>query len=147
MYVDEQDYKRVSKAGDVMTGNLKLNITGSADTVRSLGCSDLTAGKSFQLLLGNIENQLEFSLPHASVTKPTAPTPVTLQSSAGLLVKTNRDDVCYFSTPEIMIYEDVDINGHKLKNLQSLVNAQDAATKQYVDNFKGPAFNAGNTVP
>ena len=46
-----------------------------------------------------------------------------------------------------MIHEDVDINGHKLKHLQSLVNAQDAATKQYVYNLKGPAFNAGNTVP
>ena len=115
VYVDGQDYKRVSKEEDVMTGNLKLNITGSADLVRSLGCSDLTAGKSFQLLLGNIENQLEFSLPHASVTKPTVPTPVTLQTSVGLLVKTNGD--------------------------------QDAATKQYVDNFKGPVFNARNTVP
>ena len=147
VYVDGQDYKRVSKAGDVMTGNLKLNIAGSADSVRSLGCSDLTAGKSFQLLLVNIENQLDFSLPHASATKPTVSTPVTLQTSAGLLVKTNGDDVCRLSTPEIMIYEDVDINGHKLKNLQSPVNDQDAATKHYVDNLKGPAFNAGNTVP
>ena len=81
VYVDGQNYKRVSKAGGVMTGNLKLNISGSADPVRSLRCSGLTAGKSFQLLHGNIENQLEFSLPHASATKPTAPTPVTLQSS------------------------------------------------------------------
>ena len=46
-----------------------------------------------------------------------------------------------------MIYEDVDINSYKLKTLQSPANAQDAATKQYVDNLKGPAFNAGNTVP
>ena len=46
-----------------------------------------------------------------------------------------------------MIYEDVDINDHKLKNLQSPANDQDAATKHYVDNLKGPAFNAGNTVP
>ena len=142
MYVDGQDYKRASKAGDVMTGNSKLNIAGSADSVRSLGCSDLTAGKSFQLLLDNIENQLDFSLSHASAIKSTAPTPVTLQSSAGLLVKTNRDDVCRLSSSKIMIYEDVDINGHKLKNLQSPVNAQDAATRQYVDNLKDPAFDA-----
>ena len=45
-----------------------------------------------------------------------------------------------------MIYEDVDINGYKLKNSNS-VNAQDAATKQYVYNLKGPAFNAENTIP
>ena len=89
VYVDGQDNKRVSKAGDVMTGNLKLNVIGSAEPVRSLGCSDLTAGKSCQLLLSSIENQLEFSLPHASATKLTAPTPVTLQTSAGLPVKTN----------------------------------------------------------
>ena len=130
-----------------MTGNLKMNITGSADPVRLLGCSDLTAGKSFQLLLSNIENQLEFSLLHASAIKPTAPTPVTLQTSAGLLVKTNGDNVCRLSTPEIMIYEDVNINGLILKNLQSPVNAPDAAAKQYVENLKGPVFNAGNTVP
>ena len=91
MSVDGHDYKRVSKAGDVMTGNLKLNITGSVDQVSSLGCSDLNVGKSFQLLLGNTENQLEFSFPHASAAKPTSPTPVTLQSSAGLLVKTNGE--------------------------------------------------------
>ena len=46
-----------------------------------------------------------------------------------------------------MIYEHVDINSHKLKNLKSPVNAEDAATKQYVDNLKGLAFNAGNTEP
>ena len=145
VYVDDRDNKRVSKAGDVMTGNLKLNLAGTSDPVRSLGCSDLTAGKSFQLLLGNVENQLEFSLPHASATKPAAPIPITLQTSAGLLVKTKGDDVCHLSTPEIMIYEDVDINFHKLKNLQSPVNAEDAATKHYVDSLRGPAFNAGNT--
>ena len=100
-----------------MAGNLKLYITELADPVRSLGCSDLTAGKSFQLLLSNIENQLESSLPYASATKPTAPTPITLQTSAGLLVKTNRDDVCRLSTPEIIINADVNINSHKLKKI------------------------------
>ena len=114
VYVEGHYYKKVWKAGDVMTGNLKLNIAGSADPIRLLGCSDLTAGKSFQLLLGTFENQLEFSLPHASPIK-SAQTPVTSQISARLLVKTNGDDVCRLSTPKIMICEDVDIKSHKSK--------------------------------
>ena len=40
----------------------------------------------------------------------------------------------------------VGINDHKFKKLQSPVNAEDAATKSHVENLKGPAFNAGNTV-
>ena len=146
LYVDGARLQKGSKAEDVVTRNLKLNITRLADPVRSLGCSDLTADKSFQLLLDNIENQLQFSLPRLSATKQTAPTPVTLQTSAGLLVETNGDGVCRLSTPEIMIYEDVDISSHTVINLQSLDNAQDAATKQHVDDLCSPAFITGNTA-
>ena len=145
VYVDGQDYKKVSKAGDVITGNLKLNITGSANSVRSLVYSGLIAGNSFQLLQGNIENRLEFSFPYASATKLTAQTLVTFQTRTGILVSTNGDGVCRLSILKIMIYEDADIHSHKSQNLQNLANAQDAATKQYVDDLKDPGFNAENT--
>src|SRR5678816_1810132 len=47
-YVDEQDGMRVSKTGDVVTGNLLLNF--GVDTVRTIGCRDLRGKKQFQLL-------------------------------------------------------------------------------------------------
>jgi len=59
-YVDAQDALRVLKAGDTMTGDLRLNV--GSDTVRLLGCTDLAAGKGFSLALGNIQNQLQFAV-------------------------------------------------------------------------------------
>ena len=59
-YVDAQDDLRVLKAGDTMTGDLRLNV--GSDTVRLLGCTDLAAGKGFSLALGNIQNQLQFAV-------------------------------------------------------------------------------------
>ena len=41
----------VHKAGDTMTGNLLLSI--GTDTVRSLGCMNLTGANIFERLLGS----------------------------------------------------------------------------------------------
>ena len=48
-YADNADNLRILKSGDTMTGDLVLNIGES--NVRQLGFNDLTAGKSFNLLL------------------------------------------------------------------------------------------------
>ena len=50
----------VHKAGDTMTGDLRLN--AGADTVRLLGCTDLAAGQGFSLSLSNIQNRLWFTV-------------------------------------------------------------------------------------
>ena len=55
-YADNADNLRILKSGDTMTGDLVLNIGES--NVRQLGCNDLTAGKSFNLLLGSASDQI-----------------------------------------------------------------------------------------
>ena len=51
---------KVSKAGDVMTGDLTLSIDN--DERRLLGCQDLTPGKSFSFLLGDAMNRVWYVL-------------------------------------------------------------------------------------
>ena len=47
-YVDKN---AITTAGGVVYGDIKLSV--GSDLVKSLGCSDLTAGKKFTLLLGS----------------------------------------------------------------------------------------------
>ena len=46
-YVDKNAF---TTTGGVVSGDIKLNVR--SDLVRSLGCNDLTTGKTFRLLLG-----------------------------------------------------------------------------------------------
>ena len=66
---------KVSKTGDLMTGNLLLSADGWND--RLFCCTDLPHGNSFTCVFGDTLNRLHFSLTN----------PVTLESSHGLLVK------------------------------------------------------------
>jgi len=66
---------KVSKTGDLMTGNLLLSADGGND--RLFGCTDLPHGNTFTLVFGDTLNKLHFTLAH----------PVTQESSNGLLVK------------------------------------------------------------
>jgi len=70
-----------------MTGDLKLS--AGADTVRLLGCTDLAAGQGFSLVLGNIQNQLQFA-----VSLQNQP-PVTLETSHGFVVRASGSDVMH----------------------------------------------------
>jgi len=73
---------KVSKTGDLMTGNLILSADGGND--RLFGCTDLPHGKTFTLVFGDTLNRLHFALTN----------PVTLESSHSLLVKCRGEDVC-----------------------------------------------------
>src|SRR5678815_5050776 len=55
-YVDT----KVSKAGDIMTGNLLVSMNG--DSFRTMGCKDLRGIKQFQLLLGSTTNKMQCQL-------------------------------------------------------------------------------------
>ena len=55
-YAHNADNLRLLKSGDIMTGDLVLNIGES--NVGKLGCNDLTAGKSLNLLLGSASDQI-----------------------------------------------------------------------------------------
>jgi len=64
---------KVSKTGDLMTGNLLLSADGGND--RLFGCTDLQHGNTFTLVFGDTLNRLHFKLTNS----------VTLESSHGLL--------------------------------------------------------------
>jgi len=53
---------KVSKTGDLMTGNLLLSADGG--NYRLFGCTDLIHGKTFTLVFGDTLNILHFSLTH-----------------------------------------------------------------------------------
>src|SRR6218665_1518248 len=56
-YVDDRDALKVSKAGDIMTGNLPLRVGSSHGVL--LGCRDLNGNKTFIIPLGNQLNKIQ----------------------------------------------------------------------------------------
>ena len=133
-YVDEKDALKVAKAGDTMTGDLKLNV--GADLLRTLGCMDLSGSKGFSILLGSIMNQIQCQLN----------TPITLQTTNGFLCKSGGNDVIRFGKSSTDnrtdVYQDIVMNQHFIADLCDPASAQDAATKNYVDTRVGPLARA-----
>lgn len=135
-YVNTQDSLRVLKAGDTMTGDLRLNV--GADAVRLLGCTNLTSSKGFTLALGNLQNQLHFAVIPAEQTQ----TPLTLETSDGFLVRAAGQDVCHHRNRETTQHQNLSMNGHRLMYLPEPASDQDAATKSYVDRHKCDIYTA-----
>ena len=81
-----ENVTKVSKAGDVMTGDLTLSIDN--DERRLLGCQDLTPGKSLSFLLGDAMNRLWYVLRE----------PITVEATNGFLVKVKGEDICKIGT-------------------------------------------------
>jgi len=124
-YVDERDDTKVSKTGDIMTGNLLLNV--GADRTRTMGCKDVRGNKQFVLLLGSTTNKMQCQ----------ANAPITLQTTDGFLCKLGENDIIRFgkssSDRRIELYENIVMNDKYIVNLHDPTEAQDAATKNYVD--------------
>ena len=116
---------KLSKRGDVMTGDLTLSIDD--DEMRVLGCSDLSPNKYFCLLLGDELNRLYFILR----------VPVVLQTTHGFLIKVREEDVCQIGTddhpPEIVMFRNIRMNSNRITNLPSPNFPHEVATKSYVD--------------
>ena len=104
---ERESASKVSKTGDVMTGDLLLSAYD--DNNRIIGCTDLVIDKSFSILLGTLTNKLYF------VFKPQEP--VTLQTDHGFLVKAGNDDICRFGTPEIVFHKAIRMNSNRITNL------------------------------
>ncbi|KAK3768670.1 hypothetical protein RRG08_065964 [Elysia crispata] len=125
---------RVLKAGDTMSGDLRMSI--GSDTVRSLGCDGLTVGRGFSLPLGNLQNQLQFAV----VAPPQNQTPVTMQTTDGFLVQINNELVCQLGDTgpdnQVIIHRIIAMNNNWIKFLRDPAEPQDAATKNYEDSRK-----------
>src|SRR6218665_2562097 len=123
-YVDDRDALKVSKAGDIMTGNLLLRVGSSHGVL--LGCRDLNGNKTFIIHLGNQLNKIQCWTNN----------PITLISTHGFLFKLG-DIIIRFgkSSSDIRIhaYQDIVMNEKHIVYLHDPVNVQDAATKSYVD--------------
>jgi hypothetical protein len=124
-YVDFSGVNNVAKAGDTMTGNLSLNV--GTDILRTLGCSDLSGGKGFALLLGSIMNQIQCQLN----------TPITVQTTDGFLCRCVGNDVIRFGISSTDnrtgVYQDIIMNQHFIADLHDPKSDKDAANKIYVD--------------
>ena len=125
-YVDEQDATKVSKTGDIMTGNLLLSVGG--DRFRTMGCKDLRGNKQFQLLLGSTTNKMQCQ----------SNVPITLQTTDGFLCKQGEHDIIRFGKSSTdrrtELYQNITMNEKYIVDLHDPAEAQDAATKNYVDN-------------
>jgi len=112
----------IDMAGNDLKNVGDLLLAVGSDTVRELGCLDLTEGKGFSLLLGNRENRLCFAAVRAS--KPQLP--VTLDTSHGFTVKANDENIVQLGREEIVVHK-------RLRNLPEPEQDDEAATKGYVD--------------
>ena len=127
-YVDKND---IITDGGVVYGDIKLSV--GSDLVRSLGCSDLTTGKKFTLLLGTDTNVLSYSLPDSEL-----PVLVKIKTDEGFAILINQLAICDFGQDEISCSQPIDMNLHLIKNVKCPVNKSDAVNKAYADhiNFK-----------
>src|SRR6218665_2416210 len=123
-YVDDRDALKVSKAGDTMAGNLLGRIGPSHPIV--LGCRDLNGNKTFTIHLGNPLNKIQCW----------SNNPLALISTHGFLFKLGDNIIRFgksFSDIRIHVYQYIVMNEKHIVDLHDPVNAQDGATKNYVD--------------
>src|SRR5678815_3231713 len=119
---------KVSKTGDTMTGNLLLSAsTERTDRTRTMGCKDVLGKKQFVLLLGSTTNKIQCQ----------ENLPITLQTTDGFLCKHGEVDVIRLgkssTDSRIELYQNITMNEKYIVNLHDPAEAQDAATKNYVD--------------
>src|SRR6218665_2163430 len=119
-YVDSKVALRVLKAGDTMTGDLRLNV--GTDPLRLLGCTDLASGKGFSIALGNLQNQLQFAVIPVGQTH----TPVTMETTHGFMGRGAGQDVCQLGAAG---HKNIVMNNNQIKSMQDPTAPQDAATQ------------------
>ena len=102
--------------------------TDRNDRTRTMGCKDVGRNQQFNLLLGSTTNKMQCR----------ANNPITLQTTDGFLCKQGEVDVVRFGKSStdhrIELYQNITMNEKNIVNLHDPAEAQDAATKNYVDN-------------
>lgn len=115
---------KVNKSGDTVCGNLKILLSG--DHERSLGVSDIKAGKSVELLLGNVNNQLRYNCGY----------PLKICSEFGTIFVGPAGESCRMgaqSDARARFSKDIIMNNNFITDLHDPAVDQDATTKRYVD--------------
>jgi hypothetical protein len=130
-YIDNSINAKVSKTGDIMTGDLIIK-TGSGP-VRNVGCDDLSSGSNtFNLLLGNSQNKITYT---PSVG------PVIMNALNGFTINQNTigTDVMRIgkggSDTRVDVYKDVLLNQKFIRDVKDPTQSKDAVTKIYSDLF------------
>src|SRR5271165_6937387 len=115
---------KVSKSGDTMSGD--LNILLSDNNTRTFGVSDISAGKTVSLLLGNIDNQIKHEFN----------SPLKIIATNGIVIANGtKNTVCLFGAENTTLFKgDVSLDSHKIAHLSNPVFDYDASNKIYVDN-------------
>ena len=125
-YVDKNVF---STDSGVVYGDITLNV--GSDLVRSLGCNDLTAGKTFTLLLGSDTNMLSYSVPNSELQVP-----VKIKTDGGFAILINQLPICDFSQDLISCSQPIDMDDHFIKNVKNPVNKFYAVNNAYADRIK-----------
>ena len=135
------DTNAVTAAGGAVSGDIKLNV--GSDLVRSVDCTDLSAGKNFTLLLGSDTNMLSYSVPNSGL-----PVPVKIKTDIGFSILINELPICVFGRDEILCSRPIDMDQHSIMNVKNPADRLDAVNKSYADRikYKTAIGNIPNTV-
>ena len=142
-YVDaNSEYNKVSKSGDTLTGDLALT-TSIPNTTRNLGCQTITNGQIFNLWLGTSNVRLAYT-DVFKYLQLVIDGGFQITNASGILfnigVNPNPLNAATFYVP-------IEMGGHSIVGVANPVNAQDAATKNYVDTSDATKVaKAGDTM-
>ena len=115
---------KINKSGDTMKGN--FNILCDKDNLRTFGVSDINAGKSVSLLLGDVDNQIRHDFGDL----------IKIVASYGMKVTCPAGDICKLGShtdTKSSFHGDIIMNNKCISELHEPNTPQDAATMNYVD--------------
>ena len=99
--------------------------------VRSLGCNDLIADKTFTLLLGTDSNMLTYFVPNAGLLVP-----VKIKTDVDFAILIDELPIFVFGRDEILCSRPIDMDQQSIKNVNNAAGRLDAVNKAYADCIK-----------
>ena len=99
--------------------------------VKSLGCSDLSAGKKFALLLESDTNMLRYSVPYSG-----SPVPIKIKTDVCFAILIDELHIWVFGRDEILCSQPIDIDQHTIKYVKNPIDRSDAVNKAYADRIR-----------